>query len=158
MPQTYRLAPVVEIKLLVRAYYPTANERAVEGDIVNMRLTPEYGGTGRGYGSAETSRYLALLVQGIDLNELSRLTDNLTDPVTEDGKGPSFDKRRFCIPFHRLATVAPWIDMNRVMDPNDSYQPFCPMDEDDRHFLPGCARKPLDVHGLVYDKAKMRYL
>lgn len=160
--KTKRIHPVFEVSLLVRAYYPVPLERAVEGDIVNVRLTPEYGGTGKGYGSAETSRYLKVLMDGLELNELSRLKDVLTDPLDEFADGPALDKRRFCIPFHRLKQVAPWLDLNRVVDRDDPYQPFCPMDEEDgsslhRHFL-GTMRRPLNTHGLIYDKAKMRYL
>ncbi len=101
---TVRLYPVVELSLLVRAHFPHANERAVEGDIVNVRLLRGAGGSGDGYGTGTTSRFINFLMQGLEWQQISRLTDPLTDPVDEEGLEltPGFDKRRFCVPFHRL--------------------------------------------------------
>jgi len=84
------------------------------------------------------------------------------------------EKRRYCIPLDRLKVVAPWLDLARVRDVSQRYQPFIPIDPEwpfhrfgtearDQHGFQRfpanvVARPPLNVHGLVFDKATMRYI
>ena len=83
---------------------------------------------------------------------MDRLKDQLTTE-TDDVKGVIFDKRRYCIPFKRLPA---FVDLARVRDPGDLYQPFVGVSTDTTEFLWTLA--PLRVEGLVFDKETMRYL
>lgn len=141
-------------------------ERAQEGDIVARREP------GNGIGTAEAHNFLWLRISGLEELGLWKLTDIFTDPPTRPEDRPVvgrryfalFDKRRFCIPLERLKIVAPWLDLNRVRDRSDPYQPFIPIDLDDddvrlQHtFLVGAAHRPLEIIGLVFDKVTGRYI
>ncbi len=114
MAQTYRERFVWEVALLVRDYHDTANERAKAGDVVAMRKPFGHGEVGTG----ERSLYLWLRLRA------NRQLDELNLTQTLEEAGTRYEKRRYCIPFDRLAKVAPWLDVGRVEDPADPYQPF----------------------------------
>ncbi len=160
MPQTFKDYGPMEVALLVKSYAPHTGgtkERALEGDIIAVRRL------GRAIGTAEMSLYLWVQVEGWDFNDYAILTQ----PI--DG----FDKRRHCIPFARLKTVIPSLDLARVRDPTDKYQPCIPFDDDEdwmHHHghkqnervtglrIPGVAMRPLSIEGLVFDKTTGTYL
>lgn len=67
-----------------------------------------------------------------------------------------YDKRRYCIPFHRLQQVYPSINLERVADTNDPYQPFYQLDLDNYKFL--IKNETLQWSGLIFDKVTGLYL
>lgn len=163
MPLIIRKYESREVGILVRGYFPHSfeSERAIEGDIIAIRRP------GLGLGMATMSNYLWLVIEGLDRELMDRYKDNDEEPLDETGsffeardggvRYKQYDKRRFCIPLQRLKLVAPWLDLNRVRDINDIYQPFVMLDEETGHYVSE-GRKPLSLHGLVYDKAKQRFL
>lgn len=147
MGQTRRQYPVMEVVLACEdcAPLPSGHERKLAGDIIGMRpiTAPQAGKVGSG----EQHRYLWLRLTGLEENDWPQLMESL------DG----FDKRRYCIPLSRLAQRVPGFDVAQAMNPAVAYQPFCLVDEDSPFpFL--TTHRPLDVHGLVFDKAIGRYL
>jgi hypothetical protein len=147
MPQTYKEYTVVELSLELHDNLDLASghERSKEGDIINVR-SPHLG-----TGKAVHKNYLKLLVSGLDKYELGSLSE-----LMEAENGTLYDKRRYCIPLERLKMFYPSLDIGKLKDRNESYQPICMVDEDTNNFFYQGA--PLDVHGLVFDKLKMRYL
>jgi len=168
MPEDHRDYSMREVAVLVHDYPNThQNERAREGDIIEIRKP--IGQIGR----LEAAHILWLLIEGLDTGEMAKLKERFFEgPDTE--ASPVYEKRRFCIPFDRLKQVVPSIDVNRIRDRADKYQPFLPVDLDWPYYrfategynvhgwqyLPAgiIARPPLDVHGLVFDKKATRYL
>ena len=148
MPQTFRNYAVREVFLSVvdNRNLATGHERMKEGDIITFRIP-----AGR-CGPASMARGLWLWIQGPDTSVLDRFKDRITTE-TEDVDGEFFDKRRFCIPFKRLPA---FVDLARVRDPSDIYQPFAVVAEATGEFLMN--PRPLRVEGLVFDKETMRYL
>jgi len=157
MPETFRDFAVVEVAILVTDHLslPSGHERAVEGDIIAIRKPR------RVMGTKTRSRYLWLLLEGLDWNPMSILDRSNIEPIPlDDIPNPDeipYDKRRYCIPLDRLKVVAPFLDLARVRDVADKYQPFLNVDEDTGDHLPS-SRTPFSVHGLVYDKAFQRFL
>jgi len=147
-----------DVCISIRAHQPLASgtERTMQGDIIAVRRP------GIGLGMVTMSRFLYLLVEGLDAHEMWPLKMMNTEPLdTVDSAVPNadmiiYEKRRYCIPLHRLKGVAPFLDLDRVRDHNDIYQPFLNVDEDNGFYL--TSRRPLNIHGLVYDKALQRYL
>ena len=115
MAQTYRDRNIYEAALLVHDYHDTAaGERACAGDIIGVRKPFGHGEVGR----AERSAYL-----WVRLEAQAQIGDmNLTQLNVENGT--VYEKRRYCIPFQRLKQVSPWLDVVRVKDKADPYQPF----------------------------------
>ena len=144
MGQTNRQYPVFEIALSCEhggTHTGGTKERKCIGDIIALRRPAT------AVGSAEMSSYLWLRIEGLEENDMARLTD----PI--DG----FDKRRYCIPFGRLAAIAPDFNVARAKDLNDKYQPFLNVDEETPfRFL--TARRALNVHGLIFDKQTGGYI
>lgn len=134
--------PTMEVALSAISRKPFANERVLEGDIVEVRR-PQLG-----IGRREASEFLWLRLTGPEVDELAGFKRSLVEADT------TFDKRRFCIPFDRL----PPVDLARVRDPNDAYQPFLPVDFDSGLFLEGAAAAPLSVAGRVFDKSTGLFL
>ena len=157
MPVTYKDYAPREVAILVKGHLPlpSGSERAMEGDIVTIR-SPH-----NGIGTGERSNFLWLRIEGLDRNDMDRLKDPNAEPLDEEGEfiepHTKYDKRRFCIPLERLKKVAPWLDLVRVRCEVDNYQPFIQVDEETGNYIGGI-RRPLSVHGLVYDKAKQRFL
>lgn len=120
-------------------------ERKVHGDIIAMRPPST------AVGSGEMSRFLWLRIEGLEENEMAKLADLLV--VNEQ----IFDKRRYCIPLDRLKAVVPSFDIARAKDSADKYQPFLGVDEE-TPFRFVRDHRPLNVHGLVYDKLKSRFI
>jgi len=157
MAQTHTEYPVMEVAVLVKSYAPHANERSQQGDIVSVHR-PHHA-----LSRIESALTLRLLVEGLELHPFGDLV------VGIDGA----DSRRYAIPIARLKQRVDWLDLARVLDASDAYQPFIPIDTDeDLHphhghkqvelvtglRIPGTAKRPLTVHGLVFDKKTGRYL
>lgn len=114
MAQTFRERFIWEIALLVRSYHDTVNERAKAGDIVAIRKPFGHEEVGTG----ERSLFLWLRIRAhMQLGDL-----DLSGVLEENDI--RYEKRRYCIPFARLSKVAPLLDISRVEDPLDPYQPF----------------------------------
>lgn len=144
MPQTYRDYSVREVALCVADCSPiNGNERKQAGDIITIRKP------GLGIGKNEASAYLWLRIEGPDADVLDSLSIALMD--YEDRH---YDKRRYCIPLSKLHKN---INLARVQDTNDIYQPFLPIDEDNLLFLIN-SRPALKAEGLVFDKQTGKYL
>ncbi len=148
MPFTFRNSRIRQLGLYVKSEAPlaTGHERIQEGDI-GVVLDPNEGITG-----SERYHYLWLRVEGLDDSDMDRLQDP-NQPVR--GGKAFWDKRRHCIPFRRLKEIYPPLDLAKVGDPIDKYQPFLPIDNDTGLFL--AARPPLSVFGLIFDKETQRY-
>jgi len=168
MPPDHRDYRAMEVCILGRDLpnLPSGHERAKEGDF-GIREPLGYIGT------KEASHRLWLLIEGLDLSDMLELKNIFIEGVGPDA--PVYEKHQYCIPLKRLKEVAPFVDLARVRDPNDKYQPFLPVDLDVPHYRFGTeahgvpdglprlptgliARPPLDVHGLVFNKKTMRYL
>lgn len=149
--------PTMEVAIIVvNLPDDPGGERLKAGDIVDLRNPLS------AIGSAETTRFLWLLLDGLEADEWLGLAGNLTDPLRGDAvefvdpdNVTVWDKRRYRVPLNRLVQVAPYIDIDRVEDPGDPYQPFRLLDEE-KHVLK--ARKPLLAQGLIFDKALGVYL
>ena len=147
MGQTNPNYPVREIAIAVEdcaAHTFATKERKLAGDIIACRRPAYIVGTG------EVAVYLWLRVEGLEENEMARLTDMLVEG------GVRFDKRRYCIPLARLAEVAPGFSVARALDPADKYQPFLTFDTESHLWL--TAAPPFDVRGLVFDKQTGAFL
>jgi hypothetical protein len=144
MPYTYRDYPVREVAIAVEDCRdnPGGGERKKSGDIVNVRAPKT------GMGNAGRANTLRILVEGPDTSFLDQLTEHFEEGDTR------FDKRRYCIPLHRLPAA---VDVNRVKDISDIYQPFLPIDEDTNLHL-GASLRPLRIEGLIFDKTTGKYL
>lgn len=154
MPFTHRDYSIMEVAILGANHAPMASghERAVEGDIITIRHPLN------GIGLSEMARFLWMRVEGEDIGNMIRFKHELREPLKENGSyedgEPTFDKRRFCIPLRRLKNVFPPLDIDRVRDLNDTYQPFLNVDEDTGLYL--ARHSPFPIIGLVYDKALQR--
>lgn len=156
MPETFREYPVVEVAILVRGNVPlpSGHERAQEGDIIVSRRP--FGWIGRG----ERTRLLWFLLDGLDWNEIVALDIVNTEPIDSGIIDPNeivHDKRRYSVPMDRLKEVASFLDLARVRDTTDTYQPFLNLDGDTGEILPS-PRASFYIHGLVYDKAFQDFL
>lgn len=141
--------PIMELCLNTRnmAQLASGNERSVEGDIVVIRRPHTH------IGKLEGLRRIWLLVEGFSIREFEVLTQRLQE------NGVKYDKRRFCIPFARLKRMAPFFDIDKARDNTILYQPFMCIDEDGPYwYLHGSCRKPLEAHGLIFDRLTQRYL
>ena len=140
--------PVYEMAISVCSYVPlsSGHERCQEGDIVVLRPL-----TGC-IGLKERSAFLWICVSGISDVLAEEIHSSIIDPVTSQ----VYDKRRYCIPFARLKAVLPQLNLQRVRDHQDSYQPCVTVDEDTGEFLG--AASPVPVQGLIFDRQTMRYL
>ncbi len=145
MGYTNRKYPVKEIAIIT-INYPDDNggERAKEGDIITVR-NPHHV-----IGLKERTNYLWLRVEGLEENDCNNLN-------MDGGEGGvRYDKRRYCIPLHKLIEVFPSFDISRARNITDEYQPFMMLDEDSGEYLSPV--KPFSVNGLVFDKITGEYL
>jgi len=150
MSDTNPIYPPVEVAIsTVNSTDLAAHERKKEGDIMAVRLVGEW----IGVGTKEISQRLWLRVEGLEHYESMHLIDLNHDP---DPDGEIFEKRRYCIPLDRLKEVYPALDIARVRDTADAYQPFLTLDGDNYTFL--TEENPLEVSGLVLDKYTGEYL
>jgi len=153
MGQTNQKYPVFEAALSLEdaaAHTSGTKERKQVGDIIGIRKPLGY------VGSGEMHRYLWLWLEGLEENEMARLTDPLSaDPLNEDSQ--HFDKRRYAIPLERLKSVVPSFNIARALDVADMYQPFLMPDLESpfRHLT---SPRPLNANGLVFDKLIMRFI
>lgn len=144
MGQTNPAYPIFEIAISCEhggTHSGGLKERKTVGDIIAIRKP------GIGIGLKEMSGYLWLRIEGLEENDMARLID----PIE------GFDKRRYCIPFDRLKAIIPSLDINRAKDLNDKYQPFLSVDHDPPYRFIGTTR-PLNIHGLIFDKQTGRFI
>jgi len=167
MAGTFKNYPIMEIAILcVHQEDHAGGERAKIGDIITMRPPHHV------IGSEEARRFLWLRLDGLEDAEFAKLKELVQDPPPTEFKRhmvqhqndlreslvlTRYDKRRCCVPLHRLQQVCPWIDLNRVRDPDDYYQPFVVPDTES-HFYLAPRPSPLRVEGLVFDKVRGKYL
>ncbi|PIQ23120.1 hypothetical protein COW64_25825 [bacterium (Candidatus Blackallbacteria) CG18_big_fil_WC_8_21_14_2_50_49_26] len=146
MPQTFRRYGVWEVALSARDEPNNGvHERVQAGDIIAIRRQLGY------VGRKERSSVVWILLTGLDDSDMYPLIH----PV-EEGNDVFFDKRRYCIPLTRLKQAFPSLDMARITDRQDAYQPFCLLDEDTGYML--TMHPPFHVQGLVYDKSMARWI
>lgn len=143
MAQFTKSYPVMEIAIsCVNSQDHTVGKvRRKMGEIITVRKPHHV------IGMKEAKDFLWLRVEGLEKKQWNILRE--------------FDsglyKRRYCIPFHRLKEVYPPLDLNRVYDRSDSYQPFCIPDfENDYRYA--VTNKPFRTEGLVLDKVTRKYL
>lgn len=150
MPFTFREYPVREIALAIKDNKDLASghERTQAGDIIVCRKPL------LAIGRAEAALFLWLHVEGPDTDVLDRLIDSIEEGEDALLNVVLFEKRRFCIPLARL----PSVDLARVTDPSDIYQPFLPIDEDTFFYLEGTQRRPLRLEGIIFDKLTGQFL
>lgn len=117
MAQTFRDRRLALVGISVGSYLDDGGgERIQEGDLVAIaRARPNmHIGTGDG----QRCRTLWLYLQhDAEIDEIW----NVTEPNMEGDVW--FDKRRYCIPLETLQQAVPSIDLARVRDPLDCYQP-----------------------------------
>jgi hypothetical protein len=120
MPHTYRDRSAVEIALAVRSRSPNAGgDHVQEGDIVAVRRP------GEGIGRLEQRAFIWLRVDGVDLGEAQTWVEGNTEGLpSADPAAITYEKRRYCIPLARLKQLLPSLDLARVRDRADPYQPF----------------------------------
>jgi hypothetical protein len=129
---------IVEIALSLEDYGTASVRRKKQGDILEAR--PPSTGVGMG----EMTRF----VWGrVDVSEA-------TAAILLDGT--EVYKRRYYIPLNRLkqaweAAGGPVVDVARLLDPTDAYQPCIPVDPLTGLWLPGQAIV-LNGSGLIYDR------
>jgi len=150
MPQTYRAYRIWEVALAVQGFSPLATgmERAQEGDIIRVRYEIQ------GIGFKEMSEFLWVRVQGkddADMEILWRMYTVAIDELSFD----RFEKRQYSISFDRLKVAYPALDLVRVRDIADIYQPFLSVEEDTGRYIETSKVPPLDINGLVFDKKRM---
>jgi len=168
MPPDHRDYHVMEVAIYCRdrPNLLSGAETVKEGDIIAIRNPLGY------IGKSEAAKLLWLLVEGLDFSDMVDFNNVFTEGIFPDEI--RYEKRQYCIPLKRLKEAAPFIDLNRVRDRNDKYQPFLSVDPDwpfyrlgtEGHSIHGLmhlptglvARPPLDVHGLVFNKKTMRFI
>lgn len=148
MGQTNKTYPVMEIALSCEyggTHTNGTKERKCVGDIIAVRKP------GLGIGSAEMSRYLWMWLEGLDDDAMSALDSMMiiADVI--------YDKRRYVIPFERIAAIVPSFNVSRALDLLDKYQPFRGVDEEPPFRFVRDSR-PFNVHGLVFDKLIRRFI
>jgi len=144
--------PVMEIAI---ALWTMVRERVQEGDIVEARR-PDIG-----IGLKEAKSFLWMLVDGEEFWEYMNLKESVYEPYQEDGdydtSATKYDKFRYNIPLSRLEGEIPTLDLDKLRDQNDPYQPFYTIDEDTGLWLTE-VHTPFEVKGLIFDKVTGVYL
>lgn len=153
--------PEFEVRISMVAHRDdSGGERRCVGDIDGRRRKDSV----RGIGLKENHRFLWLALNGLTEMQFQALKQRVVYPPPpslmpydpNDSGLTIYDRRRYCIPIHRLKQVAPWLDLNRCYDLNDSYQPFIAIDSEDYTYL--AAHRSLSARGLVFDKITQRYI
>jgi len=148
-----RAYPIREVAISLFSKIP---EHIQEGDVVAVRPAQV------GIGMKEAGLWLWLLIDGLEESQYTPLTDPVYEPFDPTGiykprsAYPVFDKRRFCIPLARIKQLIPTFDLDRARDPNDPYQPFYAMDEDNNLWLTD--QTPWQAEGLIFDKETGAYI
>ena len=143
--------PTMEIAISLVDYAPLASghERVLVGDIIAVRK-PDYG-----IGTKELENFLWLRVEGLEEDEFSKLTDNISDSTSNI----IYDKRRYCIPLEKLYELEPTFDIDLATTAGSIYQPFLFVDyESDYSFIMENTQLPFQVFGLIYDKVIGDYI
>lgn len=167
MAGTFKHYDIKEVAIRTVHKEDLGNSETIKiGDIIAMR-EPHHC-----IGAEEGTRFLWLRLEGLEDAGWPKLSQVIQDPDYDEAKlqlrqlslgvitelsWTVYDKRRCCIPFHRLKEVCPWLDLNRVLDPEDYYQPFVVPDSDSGFYV-APRNLVLRVEGLVFDKVKGRYL
>ena len=109
------LGKIIEVQLSVSGSDDSGGIQ--EGDIIATRNEL------RRCGREEMSSYLFILVTAAEEDDLLYLQS-----------GDDFFRRRFCAPFHKLQAYFPALNLSRVRDKNDIYQPFVEVNPTDGSF------------------------
>jgi hypothetical protein len=133
-----------------------------EGDICALLEEGEFLRKGAP-GLREASQFLLVPVRGYEQAWMDRLAQPETNELEDDysGEFPITEIRRFNIPFARLIQRGIPLDVNRVRDQNDPYQPLVPIDEDGPQGTVRYLRlpiRPLPLPGLVFDNRAGRFI
>jgi len=135
---------VCEVAILVKDY--PESHRANEGDIITVRAP-------RGcIGRKERSSFLWLHVEGKTADDRHLKG---CDRVNETDMLPRA-KRRYSIPLARLKNLDPDLDLDRVRDTTDEYQPYLTIDK-----VTGECKPIGDLFlmtDIVFDKLKGDYV
>jgi len=106
-----------------------------------------------GVGSKEVERFLWLMIDGLEENDLFALSipifDELGDNITE--------KARYRISLSDLSLRDVNFDIDAARDPNVTYQPYLIPDLEDFIFVEN-SEVPFDAQGLAWDKELGFYL
>lgn len=143
MPQTYRSYPILEasICLFHGGTLESGHRRSRRGDVVNIREMS------KGTGLSVPKRYLFVPIYGFDIDEMYRFTDTIE----------AFEKRRYSIPLARIKQNYPALDMNKLLDQDEMYQPFILTDPNTGLFH-GLNIAPFPAQGLIFDKKVGKYI
>lgn len=159
MPETFDDRPVVEVALWVydKRNGPNGEPSAKKGDIIAVRR--ERGSFGRGlaeHGNPQRKLVLWVRMQGLDWNDWAAIKRPWTERDDLSNPGVVLEKRRYCIPFDRLAKLRPDLSFDKIEDRSLEWQPDAVIDADTTMAL---HRGPvLDPIGLIFDKKTMKYL
>lgn len=106
-------------------------------------------------GKKEAKEFLWLLIDGLDWWDCKEI-----ELKREDAEAEAEYKKVFSIPLHRLKQVYPALDLNRLFDRADEYQPFCMPDYESSSYPYKFIfnQKPLMAHGLIFNKLTGIYL
>jgi len=143
--------PTMEVAISLVDYAPLASghERVLAGDIIAVRKPDT------GIGTKELEDFLWLRLEGLEEDEFSKLTDNISDSTSNI----IYDKRRYCIPLERLLELDSTFDIDLTLQAGSKYQPYLFVDyELDYSFVLENPLQPFEVSGLVYDKVIGDYL
>ena len=122
-------------EIFLQAYDYPEPHRAKAGDILDIRAF-----TGE-VGSEAAKRTVCITVDVADPRILEGMArQDLTRPG---------EKRRFSIPLARLKSINSGMDLARVADPNDAYQPFMTVDRRTRRQL---TKNDVPILNLFLDK------
>lgn len=100
-------------EIAIQAFDYPEPHRAKAGDIVCVRRPTHAIGT---------LEQASLLWITVDIPD-PRIIDGITQPRV-DGSGRVVEKRRFRIPLAKLKALMSSLDLDRVANPKDRYQPF----------------------------------
>ncbi len=154
MAQTYRDERVREFGLITRDHHDFGNERVKAGDIAAARLLSHgnsHGEVGTGINAAtglranicERCDVLWLRVESIEYD-----LGNIDWTASIEEGDVRYEKRRYCIQLDDLKVWMPRLDLARVADKADQYQPFMGGIDQDRvdaySFRRALAEHPVD--------------
>lgn len=99
----------MKFEIAIQAYDYPEPHRAKAGDIIVVRQAVG------AIGKKEQGSYLWITIDVSDV----RIVAGLNEPDVDAG-----EKRRFSIPLQRLKSIMSSLDLERVANPKDNYQPF----------------------------------
>lgn len=131
-------------EIAIQAFDYPGPHRAKAGDIVCVR-PPTHA-----IGLLEQASLLWITVDIPD----PRIISDITQPRI-DASGRLAEKRRFRVPLTRLKTLMSAMDLDRVANPTDNYQPFVGV-RTVGHNIVMDHKTPIPITGLFEDKAAQR--